>query len=261
MTTHFKGPVHSELGFVGEGIATLQGETSIPVVVDDVTQVNFTDGTIEPETDDDVDLGSATKEFKDGYFDGTVYTDALDLNGTAVTSTGAEINKLDDSVTLLTKGAGVSATESYASGYFRNGSLIITRIVVDLTGLVGSATDLDIIGNTGGAASAHWGQLTAALNGTLIGGQVTCLEVPAGGADDVDFYSATVSTGAQDGLVTDLTETALVTSGAAWTSGAVKGMTLLPAANDYLYIVNGEGSAGGTFTAGKFLIEFYGLGA
>lgn len=178
-----------------------------------------------------------------------------DLDGR--TATVAELNKLDDSVTVLTKGAGVSAAESYAVGYLRNGTLVTTRIVVDLTGLVGSATDLDIIGNTGGAASAHWGQITTALNGTMIGGQITCLEVPAGGADDIDFYSATVSTGAQDVDVTTLTETALVTAGGAWASGTVKGMTGLPAANDYLYIVNGE-AAGGTFTAGKFLIELFG---
>src|SRR5690242_9071668 len=64
-----------------------------------------------------------------------------DLSG--VTSTAAELNKLDDSVTILSKGAGVSATESYAVGYLQNGSLVTTNIVVDLTGLVGSATDLD----------------------------------------------------------------------------------------------------------------------
>ncbi len=180
-----------------------------------------------------------------------------DTTGTAITSTVAELNKLDDSVVALSKGAGVSATESYGAGTFQNGSFWITRLIVDLTGLVGSATDLDIIGNTGGAASAHWGQITAALSGTLVGGQVTCLEVPAGGADDIDFYSATVSTGAQDGAIGDLTETALLTRGAAWAAGDVKPMTGLPPANDYLYIVNGE-AVGGTYTAGKFLIEFFG---
>lgn len=183
--------------------------------------------------------------------------------GATLTATPAEINKLDDSVTVLTKGAGVSAAETYAVGYLRNGTLITTRIVVDLTGLVGSATDLDIIGNTGGAASCHWGQITTARSGTMIGGRVTCIEVPAGGAADVDLYSSTVSTGAQDVIITDAalgTETALVTSGAAWTSGATKGMTGLPTANDYLYLINGEAAAGGTYTAGKFLIELFGLG-
>lgn len=187
----------------------------------------------------------------------TGYVAATALTNLGVNSTAAELNKLDDSVTVLTKGAGVSAAETYAVGYLRNGTLVTTRILVDLTGLVGSGTDLDIIGNTGGAASAHWGQITTALNGTMVGGRVTCLEVPAGGTDDIDFYSATVSTGAQDGGIAALTETALVTSGGAWTSGASKGMTNLPPANDYLYIVNGA-AAGGTFTAGKFLIELYG---
>lgn len=180
---------------------------------------------------------------------------SLEKNATQAGATGTSAG------TLLSKGAGVSAAESYAVGRVRNGTLITTSIVVDLTGLVGSATDLDIIGNTGGAASAHFGQITTAICGTIVGGKVTCLEVPAGGPDDVDFYSATVSTGAQDGLVTSLTETILVTAGAAWTSGAVKGMTALPPANDYLYIVNGEAAAGGTYTAGKFLIELYGYAA
>jgi hypothetical protein len=179
----------------------------------------------------------------------------LELIGS--TATAAEINKLDDSAAVMTKGSGVSAAETYASGVFLNGTLKITRIVVDLTGLVGSATDLDIIGNTGGAANAHFGQVTAALNGTIVGGKVTCLELPTGGADDIDFYSATVGTGSQDVDVTTLTETVLITSGAAWASGTTKGMTTVPPADGYLYIVNGE-AAGGTFTAGKFLIELYG---
>lgn len=183
---------------------------------------------------------------------------SLILNGTAVTATAAELNKLSDASAVMTKGAGVSAAETYASGVLLNGTLKMTRIMVDLTGLVGSATDLDIIGNTGGAASAHFGRVTTGLNGTIVGGRVTCLEVPAGGSTDIDFYSANESTGAQDGAVTSLTETVLVTSGGAWTSGATKGMTTVPPANDYLYICNGAAS-GGTFTAGKFLIELFGV--
>lgn len=187
--------------------------------------------------------------------------DVFQINEVTVTATASELNKLDDSAVAMTPGAGVSAAESIAGGVSKNGDLIVTRIAVDLTGLVGSATDVDIIGNTGGAANAHFGQITAALNGAIIGGKVTCLEVPAGGADDIDFYASSVGTGAQDVAIThaDLgTETALVTSAAAWTAGATKAMSGVPPANSYLYIVNGEGSAGGTFSAGKFLIELYG---
>jgi hypothetical protein len=182
------------------------------------------------------------------------------IGGTAITSTAAELNKLDDSVTVLTRGAGVDTAETYAVGYFRNGTLVQTNILVDLSVLVGSTTDLDIIGESA-AASCHWGQITTAKCGTLIGGRVTCLEVPAGGVTDIDFYSSDVSTGTENVVITDAalgTETALVTSGGVWTSGATKGMTSLPTANDYLYIVNGAGGVPGTFTAGKFLITLFG---
>ena len=158
----------------------------------------------------------------------------------------------------ITPGTGTSDALVRDSGVWTNGSIILSRIVVDLTNLVGSTTDLDIIGNTGGAASANFGQITAAVNGTIVGGRVTCLETPAGGPDDIDLYSATVGTGAENGLITDLTETALLTSGAAWAAGNVKVFTGVPPANDYLYIVNGEGAVPGTFTAGIFLIELYG---
>lgn len=203
-----------------------------------------------------------------------VDTGGLHINATAVTATAAELNlmsgvtattaelnRLDNDLAsnILTRGAGVDTAESYVVGIERHGTLIITRIVIDMSTLIGSATDLDIIGESA-AADCHWGQVTTAKSGTMVGGLVTCLEVPAGGTADIDFYSAAESTGAQDALVTSLDEVALVTSGGAWTSGTSKGMTLLPRANDYLYITNGA-AAGGTFSAGKFLIQLFGLGS
>lgn len=179
----------------------------------------------------------------------------------AVTATAAELNKLDDSLATNTmaRGTGVDTAESYAASVLRIGSLVHTQIVLDMSTLIGSATDLDIIGESA-AANCTWGQLTTAINGALVAGKMTCLEVPAGGTADIDLYSSNVATGVQDVIITDVTlgtETALVTSGGAWTSGAAKGMTALPTANDYLYLTNGA-AAGGTFSAGKFLIEFFG---
>lgn len=194
------------------------------------------------------------------YVSGSVLQMAsLGIDGTAVTATAAELNQNDNSVQTIAAGSGWSDAQTHAVGVLRNGDLFISRFVVDLTDLVGSATDLDIIGNTGGAANAHIGTLTAALAGTtIVGGLMTCLEVPAGGADDIDLYSATEATGAQDALITSLTETALVTSGAAWTSGRSLGFTAVPGSTETLYLVNGE-AVGGTYTAGKFLIELYGV--
>jgi hypothetical protein len=202
-------------------------------------------------------------------FDGTDYywrTISTHLQGnlTALSATEAELNYLDQDAAgnVLTRGAGVDTAESYVGSIQRVGGLIITRIVIDVSTLIQAATDLDSIGESA-AASCHFGQITAAKSGTIIGGKVTCLEAPAGGSADIDFYSSNVSTGTQDVIITDAalgTETALVTSGGAWASGTTKGMTGLPTANDYIYLTSGA-AAGGTLSAGKFLIEFYGVAA
>ena len=42
-----------------------------------VQQLRIQDGAIVPITDNDIDLGTSSLEFKDSYFDGTVTTDAL----------------------------------------------------------------------------------------------------------------------------------------------------------------------------------------
>lgn len=189
------------------------------------------------------------------------YVSPIDLS--TMTTTVTELNYLDAdaAANVLTRGTGVDGSEGYSSGIFRDGPFIVTRIYANIDDLIGSATDLDIIGESA-TANCHWGQITTAKSGTIFGGRVTCLEVPTGGSADIDFYSSDVATGTQDVIITDAalgTETALVTAGGAWTLAApVKSMSGLPTANDYIYIVNGAAS-GGTFTAGKFLIEFYGL--
>ncbi len=52
-------------------------------------QVKLTDGAIIPVTDNDIDLGTSSLEFKDAYFDGTVTSDAFagPLTGNADTAT------------------------------------------------------------------------------------------------------------------------------------------------------------------------------
>ena len=52
-------------------------------------QIKVTDGAILPITDDDVDLGSASYQFKNAYFDGTLEADAITIGGTSVTAGGA----------------------------------------------------------------------------------------------------------------------------------------------------------------------------
>jgi len=71
------------------------GSDVITITAGGETQVTFNNGSILPTTDDDVDLGSSSFEFKDGYFDGTLHADAINFNGTAITATAAELNIMD----------------------------------------------------------------------------------------------------------------------------------------------------------------------
>ena len=55
------------------------------------SQFTMADGLIAPVTDNDVDLGTSSLEFKDGYFDGTLYCDTLNLAGTDHTAISGAI--------------------------------------------------------------------------------------------------------------------------------------------------------------------------
>ena len=55
------------------------------------------DSNIIPDDDDTYDLGSSTQQWRNLFIDGTAEIDTLAINGTAVTSTAAEINLLDGS--------------------------------------------------------------------------------------------------------------------------------------------------------------------
>lgn len=183
-------------------------------------------------------------------------------------ATKAELEVLDQSATppTLTTGAAAGITGGtgtvYTSAVTRLGKIVVTQLFIDLTGLSTSTTDLDVIGNDIATdLAAHIGQITTAQNGVIFAGWMSCVELPATGADDIDLYSATVGTAVFDDLVTDLTEIPLVTSGAAWVVQTVKPFTRMPLPNDFLYLTNGEAGTVGTYTAGQFYITMLGVAA
>jgi hypothetical protein len=108
---------HTHSGVSGEGS---------PITVLGPAQDIVISGTVlRPKTDNTVDLGTSTLEFKDGYFDGKVYADAINLNGTDITATAAEINtvaaKANSTVTItagngLTGGGDLSANRTLTVG-------------------------------------------------------------------------------------------------------------------------------------------------
>ena len=113
--TSAEGPVIGLIGDAGETspnnkvlIDTSNNyiEFYVEVSSSSVQQLYIADGAIVPVTDNDIDLGTSSLEFKDLYIDGTAYVDAINFNGTAITSTAAELNILDG----VTSTAAVSYT-------------------------------------------------------------------------------------------------------------------------------------------------------
>ena len=78
------------------GNATIAGNLTFGDA--DTDTVSFSadiDSNIIPDDNNTYDLGSATKQWRNVYVDGTAYVDTVNLNGTDISATAAEINKLD----------------------------------------------------------------------------------------------------------------------------------------------------------------------
>ena len=103
------------------GNATVTGTTTFnggTLTLGDAASDNVVFGadvnsSIIPNTDNTFDLGSTGQEWRDLFVDGTAYLDAINFNGTAISSTAAELNLLDGvtaTTTELNLIAGVTAT-------------------------------------------------------------------------------------------------------------------------------------------------------
>jgi len=79
------------------GTTTFNGGTMTlgDAATDNVVFGADVNSSIIPNTDNTYDLGSSSQEWRDIYIDGTAYLDAINFNGTAITSTAAEINIID----------------------------------------------------------------------------------------------------------------------------------------------------------------------
>jgi hypothetical protein len=188
--------------------------------------------------------------------------DTLVLGGTTVTATGAEINQLDGAILAdMTPGTGISTGTGTVCEHqvTKVGGVYKTEILLDITGLNSGDTAGDIIGKDGGTANCHLGQILAAVNGTITGGRITCLETPTGGDPDVDFWgSVDEATGAQDAAIASLTGEEQLINHGDWTAGDVTVLTAEPDADGYLYMACGV-ATDADYTAGKFLVELWGV--
>jgi hypothetical protein len=159
-----------------------------------------------------------------------------------------------------TAGTGITTGTGtvYAASVIKTGGIFHTKILIDLTGLASSGSG-DIIGKAG-TANSHIGQITAAVNGTVLGGKLTCLEAPAGGDPDINLWYADEATGAEDAAITSLTNQVQMCDSGDLALNSVISIPTPPAADKYIYMVTGA-ATDADYTAGKLLIEFFGYTA
>ncbi len=158
-----------------------------------------------------------------------------------------------------TAGTGITTGTGtvYQAGVIKIGEVFHTTILIDLTGLASSGSG-DIIGKAA-TANSHIGQITAAVNGTVLGGKLTCLEAPAGGDPDINLWYADEATGTEDAAVTSLTNQVQICDSGDLALNSVVSLATV-AADKYLYMAAGA-ATNADYTAGKLLIEFWGYTA
>ncbi len=158
------------------------------------SQFTMADGVIAPVTDNDVDLGTASLEFKDGYFDGTLHCDVIDLAGTEYTSIASTMNALTDVSMDITNFADSILIQTESDGSAPS------------TGTLSSASNNVGIGKnvfsalTSGQANICIGQTGQALT---TGNHNTFVGHNAGASVTTGTYNTGIGKGALDGFDTE----------------------------------------------------------
>tara|TARA_Y100000034_G_C6826777_1_gene372817 strand:+ start:426 stop:1079 length:654 start_codon:yes stop_codon:yes gene_type:complete len=186
----------------------------------------------------------------------------LNLNdgGTVVGATTISgVTKLTGN-TGLTPGSGFGDAALYKSWISNEGTVTITNILIDLTGIRSTAGG-DIIGDDG-EANAHIGQYTTALCGTFFAASIQCLELPAGGNPDINLCSADEATLAEDSAIASAgtNPITIINSGNHAAGSAVWGTTAPNSSGQYLYLVAGA-TTDADYTTGVLHIKLYGTTA
>ena len=189
--------------------------------------------------------------------DNSTYATNASIGGTLVVTGITDLNGNTMSAgTGITTGTGTV----YAGAAVKVGGIYSTSILLDLTGLASSGSG-DIIGKAA-TANSHIGQITAANNGTILTGQWSVYETPAGGDPDIDFWYADEATGTEDAAITGLTNQTQLMNNGDLTAASIDYFTagVVPAADKYLYLVTGA-ATDGNYSSGRILLEMWGYDA
>ena len=127
---------------------------------------------IIPNTDNTYDLGSSSQEWKDLYVDGVAYLDGINFNGTAITSTAAELNILDG-VTSTAAELNIldGVTSTTAELNILDGVTATAAEINALDGITSTVSELNIVDGDTSATSttlADADRVVVNDNGTMV---------------------------------------------------------------------------------------------
>ena len=136
---------------------TFSGSDVITIATGGSNRLTIGDGALSPVTDNQIDLGTSSLEFKDAYFDGTVTSDAFagpltgdvtgNVSGTAATVTGAAQSNITSLGTLTTLTVDNVIVNGTTIGHTSDTDLMtLADGVLTVAGEV-DATSLDISGD------------------------------------------------------------------------------------------------------------------
>ena len=175
------------------GTTTFNGGTMTlgDAATDNVVFGADVNSSIIPNTDSTFDLGSASQEWKDIYIDGVAYLDAINFNGTAITSTAAEINIVDgdtsatattivdaDRVVLNDNGTMVQVAVTDLAAYFDDEITAMPNLVTTAATTVGALNSGSI---TSGFGTIDTGSSTITTTGLITGGSLDIDDVVING--------------------------------------------------------------------------------
>ena len=201
---------------------TFSGSDVITIAAGGDNQVTFNNGSILPVTDNDIDLGSGSYEFKDAYFDGTVTTDALaadtanidggSIDGATLGTNSAITQAVIDNININGTTIGhTSDTDllTLTSGVLTvAGEVSMTTLDIGGTNVAATATEINILDGDNSASSvtiADADRIILNDNGTMKQVAVTALNTYTSAsvaADDVSTGDGAVTIATSSGNIT-----------------------------------------------------------
>ena len=191
---------------------TFSGSNVITIAAGGSNQVTFTDGAIVPSTNNDIDLGTSSVEFKDAFFDGTVTADAFagpltgdvtgNVSGTAATVTGAaqsNITSLGTLTTLTVDDITINGSTISDGGDFTldiDGDIILDANGANITFKDDGTSILDIANNsTDVELTVSTADKNFKIKGTDGSSAITALDIDMALAGKATFNGDVVVTG------------------------------------------------------------------